>query len=233
MGPSEYQRPGAILTRQQRDYLRGNIDKTGDADRAFRYKIRKRLRAAIHDLSLIYDQMTTRELRTTFEDEHRPEKPGDDPIPGYAPKDTYGMVGHGYEDELGIPREGDLTSGFPGGKSIIEATLEHLIESNPDYSKSNPEMQRSLRDSVACLCRAATAAQVRPEIVLEEGYNTFLQDYERMDWVGYVRRDSEGTKYSEALEIIRSSGKTNLKRQHIRAIERRGRTVEDLTERYD
>jgi len=227
----EDERPGAILTPQQRSYLRGNIDKSGDADRAFRYKIRQRLRAAIHDLSLIYRQMSTSELRTTFEDDHRPDEPGNDPIPGYAPRDKFGYIGHGYENELGYPRQGDLESGFPGGKSDLQATMENLVESNPDYSKANPSMQRSLCDAVASLCRAATAAQVRPELVLEDGFNTFLQDHEQVEWVGYVTKDTAGRKYSEAAEMIRSSENPDLKRHHVKALERFG-GKEDVVERY-
>jgi len=233
MTRSDDPRPGAVLTRQQRDYLRGNVDKSGDADRAFRYKIRKRLRAALHDLALVYNHLSTDELRTTFEDDHRPDEPGDDPIPGYAPRNKYGFIGHGYEDELGIPREGDLESGFPGEMNVIEAGLLHLIESNPRYSKTNPSMQRSLRDSAAYLCRAATAAQIKPDRVLEDGYNVFLRDHERMDWIAYVRKYSENAAYKEALDIIKSPERTDLNRMHRTAINRRGKTVNDLVERFD
>lgn len=233
MARSDNSRPGAVLTRQQRDYLQGNVDKSGDADRAFRYKIRQRLRAAMHDLALIYNCLSTDELRTTFGDDHRPEQPEDEPIPGYAPRDNYGRIGHGYEDELGIPREGDLGSGFPGGKSVIEAGLEHFIESNPKRSKANPPMQRSLRDSAAYLCRAATAAQIKPDRVLEDGYNAYLQDHQRADRVAYVKQYSENAAYREAREIIRDPEKMSLNRAHRTAIKRRGKTIEELAERFD
>lgn len=226
-------RPGAVLTPQQRDYLRGNIDKSGDTDRAFRYKIRQRLRAAIHDLALIYDHLSTDELRTTFGDAHRPDEPGDDPIPGYAPRDSYGFIGHGFEDELGFPREGNLESGFPGGMNVVEAGLANLIESNPEYSKAHPSTQRSLRDSAACLCRAAAASQIKPDRVLEDGYNAFLRDHQQEDCVAYVTRYSENTAYREALNIIRDRGRPNLNRAHRTAVERRGETVADLINRFD
>lgn len=226
-------RPGAVLTCQQRDYLRGNIDKSGDADRAFRYKIRQRLRAAIHDLALIYDHLSTDELRTTFGDAHRPDEPGDDPIPGYAPRDNYGFIGQGYEDELGFPREGNLESGFPGGMNVIEAGLANLIESNPEYSKANPSMQRSLRDSAACLCRAAAAAQIKPHRVLENGYNAFLRDHQQKDWVAYVTRFTENAAYREARNIIKDPKRTDLNRAHRTAVERREETVADLDKRFD
>lgn len=233
MVQSNDSRTGAVLTSQQRDYLRGKVDKSGDADRAFRYKIRQRLRAAMHDLALIYDHLSTDELRTTFGDGHRPDDPGDDPIPRYAPQDKCGFIGHGFEDELGIPREGDLKSGFPGEMNVIEAGLAHLVESNPDYSKANPSMQRSLRDSVAYLCRAAAAAQIKPDRVLEDGYNAFLHDHQREGWVAYVTRYSENTAYGEALNIIRTPGRTDLNRAHRTAVERRGETVENMIKRFD
>lgn len=226
-------RPGAVLTHHQRDYLRGKITKSGDAERAFRYKIRQRLRAAIHDLALIYDHLATDELRTTFGDDHRPIEPGDDPIPGYAPRDISGFIGHGFENELGIPREGNLESGFPGGMSVIEAGLVNLIESNPEYSKANPTMQRALRDSAAFLCRAATAAQIKPDRVLEDGYSSFLREHQRGDWIAYVTRYSEQTAYREAVNIIRNPGSHKLNRAHRRAVERRGETVAGLIQRFD
>lgn len=233
MSQTDGQRPGAVLTSQQRDYLRGDVNKSGEADRAFRYKIRQRLRAAVHDLALIYESLSTAELRTAFEDAHRPNEPGEDPIPGYAPRDNYGFVGHGFEDELGIPREGDLESGFPGEMNEIEATLMNFVESNPEYSKVNPSMQRSLRDSAACLCRAAAAAQIKPDRVLEDGYNAFLQDHQREDWIAYVTKYTENMAYTEARRIVRSSECPKLNRAHRTAVERRGKSVEDFIEDFN
>lgn len=233
MAQSDDSRPGAVLTRQQRDYLRGSVNKSGDTDRAFRYKIRKRLRAAIHDFALIYSQLSTDELRTTFGDGHRPDESGDDPIPGYAPRDSYGYIGHGFEDKLGFPREGDLGSGFPGDMNVIEAGITHLIESNPGYSKANPEMQRSLRDSAAYLCRAAAAAQIKPDRVLEDGYNAFLRDYHRKDWVAYVTKYSENEAYREARNIVKSPKNSSLNRGHRTAIKRRGETIEEFIRKFE
>lgn len=223
--------PGAILTPEQRRYLLNFIRKDGAADRAFRYKIRQRMREGIYDLQLLFYHLSTSDFRTTFEDGHRSR---DGPVPGFQPRDYHGMVGHGYEDNPGIPREGDLGSGFPGGMSVIGASIDNVIEKNPDPSKTAPGMQRALCDAVAAVCRASESGQIRPDRVLEEGYNKYLNRHKRMDYIAHVQKRPEGVVYTEACNEIRNSEYPQLNRAHRKAISCRGeRSLEELVELYD
>lgn len=223
-GDGKPEDPNAALSKEQREYLAGLVEKDGATDRAYRSKLRRRIVESVLDFQLLAYQLEEEELRTAFQEGYTSR---DGPISYLPPNDVSGAVGpHPDYDRQGYPREGDLGSGFDG-KSKFEATLEHVVRENPDVSKSSPELQRALTDAVVFLSRAAEAGQLDVRDMVEQGLEKYHRTQKGEEKVVTVSSDYPQTLRSKARRKVRRDERT-LTRAEIRALEWADMTPEDL-----
>lgn len=205
--------PGAVLTPTQREFLLGLDEKEGGNERAFRWKIRKRVEESVYDLQLLLYFLDKDDIRYTFE-QGCDSRAG--PIKHYTPHNAW-YSGTGYEDELGYPREGNEASGYDG-KSAIGAAIENVIESTPEDSKASPGMQRALVDAVAFLCRASEAGQLEVREVIERGVEKYHSQQNQRKQVVALERESASAARRSGRQRVRNGEK--LTRTQMKALEK-------------
>lgn len=197
----------STLTATHRQYLLDILKKEGNTEAQAKKAIRDRIEESLFDFMLLFYYLDEKDIRLAFEEgANQDEGPIEYSMPSWAE----GMVGTGFGDKQGYPREGDYNTGFDG-RSMHQATIENVLRENSAIkkspsedadqdelldsteSKASPGTQRALIHSIAFLCRIAEAGQLNIRDVVEQGLETYYREYTGIDRIPAVTKDRSET----------------------------------------
>jgi len=164
--------PEKVLTKKQREFLSGDFDPGSDQNTLnYRSRIRKSAKLALYDLQLLYNLIDQTELehREAFGEGHTDSE--NDPVSRGKSDNKGGRFPNEFVNE-----NGDIVDPDPDINPDARHRVDHFLERLNAPKKAKPETQEALIDSVAFLCRAAEAGELKIPDVLEKGFERYHED---------------------------------------------------------
>lgn len=128
-------RPAALLTQAQREYLRGEKDYRPAAERGVRSRIRERARGALFDLQLLFESLDEEDLRKVFQ----PPEGGDSGDVATAIENTLGLLYLGSLELEGAPFAADF-------EQMLEIGMGRAERQRPGDHHRWPDVDISWQD---------------------------------------------------------------------------------------